>query len=121
MHGLIIQPEFLALILSGRKDWELRGRLTHIRGKIGLIESGSGLVVGRAILSDALGPLSLRTLRANSRHLGYKPKQVIKPYSKTFAWVLSDAKRLVRPVKYRHPQGAIIWVRLSSSVSRKVR
>ena len=121
MRGLIIQREFLDLILSGRKDWELRGTGSSIREKIALIESGSGSVVGRAILSDALGPLTLGELRANARHLGCKRSEVVKPYAKTFAWVLTRAKRLARPVKYRHPQGAIIWVNLSPAVSRRVR
>jgi hypothetical protein len=121
VRGLIIQREFLDLILSGRKDWELRGSRSRIRGEIALIESGSGLVVGRATLTDALGPLSIRTLRENAKHLGRRPAEISKHYAKTFAWVLAGAKRLKRPVKYRHPQGAVIWVKLSRSVAGKMR
>jgi hypothetical protein len=104
MRGLIIKQEFLDLILSGRKDWELRGNCARIRGPIALIESGSGLVVGRCSLIDVLGPLSLKQLKGNANHLGCEPSDVSIYYEKTYAWVLSGAKRLARPVRYKHPQ-----------------
>ena len=33
-------------------------------------------------------------------------------YRKIFAWVLEDAKRYKPSRPYRHPQGAVTWVRL---------
>jgi hypothetical protein len=121
MNGLIIKQEFLDRILSGRKDWELRGSNSRIRGPIALIESGSGLVVGRATLIDVIGPLSLRTLKSKARHLGCNANEVSRSYSKTFAWVLKGASRLPRPVAYQHPQGAVIWVKLNYAVTRKMK
>ena len=32
-------------------------------------------------------------------------------YKKNYAWPLSDAKRLEKPVPYKHPQGAVKWVK----------
>ncbi|MCY7307240.1 MAG: hypothetical protein LH632_14045 [Rhodoferax sp.] len=32
------------------------------------------------------------------------------------AWVLRDAKRLVSPISYYHPSGAVIWVNLQPAV-----
>ena len=34
------------------------------------------------------------------------------PYKKTFAWIVSNAKRYETARKYKHPNGAIIWVNL---------
>jgi hypothetical protein len=121
MHGLIIKQEPLDLILSGQKDWELRGSRTNIDGTIALIQSGSGTIVGRAELDGVLGPLSLGELRANAKHLGYTPAEIFKYYPKTYAWVLKNAKRLKRPISYRHPQGAVIWVKLSRAVAAQLK
>ena len=120
MRGLLIKKFWLEKILEGEKTWEIRGSNTHIRGRIGLIESGSGLVKGTCDLADVKGPLSLTELRRNvSKHMT-SLSELRKPsrYKKTYAWVLKDAKALRKPVPYEHPQGAVIWVKLADSVSR---
>ena len=96
MKGLIIRKPWIDLILRGKKFWELRGSNTHIRGEIALIESGSGTVVGTCELIDSLGPLSLAELRQATRKLGVKPHEFrkTKPYRRTHAWVVTNAKRL---------------------------
>lgn len=38
--------------LAGRKTWELRRTGPGVRGKIALIKSGSGLIVGTAVLRE---------------------------------------------------------------------
>jgi hypothetical protein len=121
MRGLIIKQEFLDLILCGRKDWELRGSPTNVAGAIALIQAGSGTIVGRADLDSVFGPLSLGDLKANASHLGCRPAEVSKYYPKTYAWVLKNAKRLKRPIPYRHPQGAVIWVKLNRAVATKLK
>ena len=122
MKGLLVRKRWLDEILAGRKTWELRGTSTQNLGTIGLIESGTGLVVGTCELVDVVGPLSMADLRRNvSRHrvpiglLRGKP-----PYKKTHAWVLRKARRLKEPIAYRHPQGAVIWVQLSRWTSARV-
>src|SRR5690606_4014061 len=37
------------------------------------------------------------------------------------AWELSDAKSLVRPIRYQHPFGAVVWVNLDAGVEAQVR
>ncbi|MEC7583714.1 MAG: ASCH domain-containing protein [Planctomycetota bacterium] len=46
MKGLLVKQPWIDKILSGKKTWELRGSATRNLGKIALLESGSGLVVG---------------------------------------------------------------------------
>ncbi len=121
MHGLLIKAEFLERMFAGRKDWEIRGSRTAVRGLVALIESGSGTVVGTAVVKGVEGPLTLRALRANARRAGCPPSDFRrKPYRRTFAWVLDDFRRLRRPVPYTHPPGAVIWVKLSSRIARQV-
>jgi hypothetical protein len=113
-YGLIIKQPHLDNIFSGKKTWEIRGSATKRRGKIALIESGSGEIKGYAEIIDSVGPLSKSDLIKNKRkHL--VSEDVIKKglrYKKPHAWILKSAKRLARPKKYDHPQGAVIWVKL---------
>jgi hypothetical protein len=116
-RGLLVLKEPLDMILSGIKTWEIRGSRTAHRGRIALIESKSGTVVGTCEVVDAVGPLSLAELRRNARHSGYHPSAL--PYRRTYAWVLRNARRLSKAVPYHHPSGAVIWVRLEPSVVRR--
>jgi len=58
MRALVIKPGSMHLILDGPKSWEIRRGRCHIRELIGLIESGSGTVVGVAEI-DCVGPLTV--------------------------------------------------------------
>ena len=119
MDALLIRKEWLDLIFRGRKTWEIRGNATKKRGQIALIESGSGTVVGTCELAEVYGPLGVRELRANANKLGVPPRAIQEtPYKNTYAWVLRSVRRLLRPVPYKHPAGAVIWVKLPASVSK---
>jgi hypothetical protein len=112
VKALVIKKQWLDLILARRKSWELRGSRTKIRGRIGLIESGSGKIMGRCELDDVRGPLSISELRRTSKKHGVRRGDfgARPPYKKTYAWVLKNPKRFRRPRPYTHPQGAVIWV-----------
>jgi hypothetical protein len=113
MNGLIIRTPWIEMILDGKKIWEIRGRLTHVRGKIALIRGGSGLIVGTCNLVGVAGPLTLREFQNNASKAGFTASQMTSlPYEKTYAWVLSNVIKLRRPIPYKHPSGAVIWVKL---------
>ena len=114
MRGLIIKDPWIDLILSGYKKWEIRGSNTRIRGQIALIRSGSGLVVGQCLLTDTIGPLTLKEMKRNieKHRVPLKELKSRLPYKKTFAWVLQNAKSFSQPIPYKHPIGAVIWVNL---------
>ena len=118
-HGLLILKEPLDKILAGTKTWEVRGKATARRGPIALIESKSGHVVGTCEVVDVVGPLNLAELRRNARRTAFRASEL--PYSTTYAWVVHNARRLPESVPYRHPAGAVIWVRLEPSVLRRLR
>jgi hypothetical protein len=117
-HALIIKEEPLSKILAGTKTWEIRGSATTRRGRIALVQSKSGLVVGTCELVDVVGPLGLDELRSASRRSGFTPDRL--PYASTHAWVMRNARRLRTPIPYAHPAGAVIWVKLSPRVVRRL-
>lgn len=109
MDCLIIRKVHLDKILAGTKTWEIRGSRTHKRGRIGLIESGSGTIVGECDLIACTDKLNLNEyLRNQDKHLSNKDKL---PYNTTFGWILTKPKRYNKPKIYCHPKGAIIWVK----------
>ncbi len=67
LDGLLIQAPWVYRILDGSKTWEIRSSHTSKEGRIELIASGTGTVVGVADLVGVVGPLSLRELSANWR------------------------------------------------------
>ena len=108
-RALIIKKRWLDLILEGKKTWEIRGSDTKIRGMIGLIESGSGLIVGECELVTSCpvfdGDALLECLHGISDWSDIK-------YKNPHAWVLKNTKRYEKPKPYNHPQGAVIWVKI---------
>lgn len=117
-HGLIVRRDPLAKILAGSKTWEVRGHRTHLRGRIALIEAGSGCVVGTARLVDVVGPMSASAISRRREKTGYATLPV--SYAEYFAWVVESARRLPKPVRYRHPSGAVIWVRMDDAVAAAI-
>ncbi len=119
MKGLLIKQPWIDMILTRRKTWEIRGSATSVRGRIALIQSGSGTIVGTCDLADVIGPLSVKDFRDNvTRHR--VPRKGWSYYKRPHAWLLRNARRLRNPVPYEHPQGAVIWVNLPPVVARKV-
>jgi hypothetical protein len=122
-RALVIDEPWIGLILAGAKSWEMRSTNTKIRGPIGLIRKGSGQVVGVADLVDCRPPLSAQDYAhfeefhriPSSRQEGAISGGWTRP------WVVSAARALRRPVPYRHPPGAVIWVTLDPEVIAKVR
>lgn len=107
---LIIKKQFLDKIIRGEKIWEIRGSSTTKRGHIGLIESGSGQIVATAELIQSHGPLSSEELLMNKDKTRIENEFNIK-YKKVYAWELTNVKA-IEPISYKHPQGAIIWVKV---------
>jgi hypothetical protein len=122
LDGLLIRAPWIDKILDGSKTWEIRGSHTYKTGRIALIESGTGTVVGVAELVGAVGPLSLKELSQNRSKAGFDSHEPLfrLPYKRTFAWVLRNPRRLRQVVPYNHPSGAVIWVNLKPNVEHAV-
>lgn len=122
IRALLIRHPWVGMILSGRKIWEIRGSRTAIRGTIGLIPSGSGTIAGVCEIVDCIGPLTAAVFRKNAVKAGMRPSRApLGRYRKTYAWVLAKPRYLKKPVPYKHPSGAVIWVNLDGKVERAIR
>lgn len=121
IRALLIRHPWVDMILDGKKTWEMRGSRTSIRETVGLIASGSGTVIGVCDVVDCIGPLSQGEYRENARKAGERPSTAKLDYRTNFAWVVANPRHLKKPVPYKHPSGAITWVRLSGSVEKAVR
>ena len=107
-RALIIKKEWLDKIFNEGKIWEMRTTRTKIRGKVGLIESGSGLIVGEAnIIGCSLNPIK-PDLSFFDFH---KVKDIELSKKWKYAWVLDNPIKYNNPIPYKHPKGAVIWVK----------
>lgn len=112
-RALIIRQPWLELILSGKKTAEMRTSYTKIRGAIGLIEQGSGLILGQCELYDSTKPMHWDELM--EYHWFYRHRIESESLLKTWncAWLLRNVSRYIIPVPYDHPQGAVKWVKFN--------
>lgn len=110
-RALIIDQPWIGMILNGQKVWEMRSRRTNICEKIGLIERGTGLIVGECWLTGSLDPIETRGAAALTKELHCVDDfELLKKWK--YPWQLSDVKEYERPIPYRHPKGAVTWVRI---------
>lgn len=112
-RALIVHGVWLDLILDGKKPWEMRSTKTSVRGTVGLIQSGTGLIMGKVDLVDCLGSIGLSEY---SKYIEYHriPKGLPGIREKyKYPWVFENPVRFTQPVSYNHPKGAVIWVKLS--------
>ena len=109
-RALIIDEPHLGRILSGDKIWEMRSMPTNIRGRIGFIRKVSGLIIGSAELYECGLPLSeLNALRTVVYHM-VADLDKIKKWK--YPWMLKNVIKFDEPIPYKHPQGAVIWVKV---------
>ena len=107
-RSLIIKKEWLDKIFDSGKVWEMRTTKTKIRGRIGLIESGTGLIVGQVeIIGCRENPIT-----KHKKYIKYHQVEDLNLLDTwCFAWLLKDAQRYEEPIPYSHPKGAVIWVK----------
>ena len=117
--ALIVDEPWISEILSGRKTWEMRKRAWKHRGPIGLIRKGSGLIVGVATMTGCLPELSSHEAyaAAEAKHR-IPPGRQARAFSDGWRtpWELQNARPLKSPVRYIHPNGAVISVNLEPAV-----
>lgn len=119
--ALIIKGKWLGKIFAEKdpKDWEIRGSRTEKRGKILLIESGTGMIVGQTEITGCM-ELDLVDFVHHEHHhkIPDSLHQYKLPYPHTFAWQIKGSKKYREPIPYNHPQGAVIWVKIPAETLR---
>ena len=112
-RALIVADPWIDLILDGKKPLEMRSRHTNIRGRIGLIRKGSGLIVGDVWLSDSV-KIKDPAIYRDGHCVDYEVHPELEKYN--VAWMLSEPHWYYPAIPYKHPQGAVIWVRVDRDV-----
>jgi hypothetical protein len=123
MKGLIIDEPWIGMILSGDKTWEMRKTACHHRGPVALIRKGSGHIVATAEIIESLPTIvdASDYAKMESWHR-IPPSRQARAFSDGWRtpWVLQNVRLLANPVKYAHPNGAVIWVNLDDGVSADI-
>lgn len=109
---LIVQEPWASKLIDGEKTWELRKRRTTVRGQIGISASRTSKVIGTVELVDCHGPFTVEELEDHrDRHrVGTDFLTAYAGDGTLWAWEVTDAQRLLKPVPYVHPPGAVVWV-----------
>lgn len=121
-RALVIREPWITHILAGRKTWEMRSQATSVRGPIGLIRQGTGMVVGVACLV-ASPPALTRANYMNYRGQHAIPEPMLDEVMANgwvYPWVMDEIRALHRPVRYRHKSGAVKFVILEPEVREAV-
>ena len=122
LKGLVISEPWYDLILSGKKSWEMRSRITHYRGPLAVIRKGSGMVGGIIDVVDCI-PDQREAEYEASEPCHCIPPERHKQFAAQYpvAWVITNARRLSKPVPYSHKKGAQSRVVLSVDETSAVR
>ena len=87
MKCLIVRPPFAEYIVNGIKTIEYRSRKTHIRGRIGIIESGTSTIIGDVELFGC----------------NYNPDISL------WEWKIEGARKYVNPIPIIRKKGTVVW------------
>ena len=118
LSAIPIRTPYIDEILAGTKTWEIRSKYTKKIGPVALIRSKSGTVVGIANLTKVV-EITASIGRSNARKMGMSPSEGA-DCEGLFAWVLEDVVKFKTPVPYKHPSGAVTWVTLDETTTKKV-
>ncbi len=101
-RALIIRQPHINNVLQNKKLWEMRSKPTNLRGKIGLIEQGTGLIVGEVELVGCKkqSGKSLKSRRSISLHC-CDPDFLIS-HNYFYAWEIVNARKYNTSIKYTH-------------------
>lgn len=114
MHALIVKKHWLDKIFHN-KSCELRSKETKITGKIALIQSGSSRVYGETNIIHCVkiqDEAHFNSLRKFHQYNGTFQELKDKfGYKNVYGWMLENSYRYQETKLYRHPMGAVIWVK----------
>ena len=88
MKCLFVRAPFAGWIVDGVKEIEYRTQGTNIRGKIGIIQSKSGTVIGSVEIT------------------GCKWNEKLEH----FEWKLANGVRFAKPQPFQQKNGAVVWI-----------
>lgn len=118
IKGIIIRKEWLELILSGKKTWEMRSSKTKHRGLVFLIEAGTGQVKGYCFIQDCID-INVIKISCSFKFQKHQVTDYSLLQKWHYAWVIDKVKSLPKPINYTHKKGCVVWVDLSDNIELK--
>ena len=112
-RALIVREPYATLIATGQKTLEMRSRHTNVRGRIGIIPAGSGEIICSVELVNSWG----YTGESGLKGIGGQTLHCVEPEDWhlldkwCFGWELRNPNVFDNPIKYKHPKGAVVWVK----------
>jgi hypothetical protein len=108
-RALIVDKRYGELILSGKKNWELRTNKVNVRGLIGIIFIGEvGFIQGEVRLVGCMPRQSITALESTQdKH--HAPRELY--HTHNVPWILDHAVKFDVPKIYKPKPGQQIWVR----------
>ena len=97
MKCMFVRDPFAKLIVYGVKSIEYRTRPTNIRGRIGIIESGTGTIIGDAVVWNC------------KKLEGFQ----------LYEWCLCCQRRYRNPHHFQQKRGAVVWINVDYDPERK--
>lgn len=120
-QALIVDEPWVSKIMAGEKIWEMRSTPNAKTGWVGLIRKGSGLIVGLMNINGSQGPLTKAQLHSHFDKHKVAPELINNDNYKWFhAWQITEVKRFDTPVRYSHPNGAVIWVNIDDAAKMDI-
>lgn len=113
MDGLIIKNKWLDFIISGKKTIEIRGSNTKKKGeKIYLLESGTNKIAATCVIGTTYPITCSDWSEEREKHcIDISYADLKKRYKNPYAWVLKDIQPIEDTWYYKHPKGAVIWIK----------
>ena len=114
VSALTLKQEWLDLILTGSKTWEIRSQPTNKRERVALAQSGTTVLRGDVEIVNCV-PLDAQSFVTSiDKHCVPQNRhtEVIGGYAKIFAWELARPRRYRTPISYKRMPGQVGWVNL---------
>lgn len=112
-RALIVKQPYADLIMSGQKVLEMRSRHTNVRERVGIIPKGSGKIIGSVEIIgsfDLSDEPRLKSIAGQTFHcIESSEWHLLDKWC--FGWQLDSPTPFDKPIPYKHPKGAVTWVR----------
>ena len=114
--ALTVMPKQCQKILHREKVWEIRGQSCkkHLRERICIAESGSGMLVGEMTIRESI-KVTREELEANVDLHQIEDLSILR-YSNIYAWVIEDV--VAYPERVPHKGSRAAWVDLQPAPRR---
>ncbi len=111
---LLVPDPWASQLLSGFKQWEIRGRplSDNMLTTVAIAKSrekGINRIYGLVDIVSCKGPLTLKEMTVNLEKHRDVDDTVKLPYNKTYAWIMKNPKVLKKPLDYNYKNGWVIW------------